>query len=839
MATSPMSIVFQHLRTTELLSDGARMTDGDLLERFVAGRDEAAFAALVRRHGQMVWGVCRRVLAGHQDAEDAFQATFLVLVRKAASVVPREMVGNWLYGVAHQTALNARANEARRRTRERQVTQMPEPADREEDLWRCLEPVLDQELSRLPNRYRTAIALCDLGGKTRKEVAQQLGVPEGTLSGWLTRGRAMLAKRLARQGLAMSAAALAAALSQNVLSAGVPAAAVSNTIKAASLLAAAQGAATGASSATVAALTEGVIKTMLWTKLKLVSAVLLVFSAAGMGATGLIYHAPQAREPTEHSVLPAQAHAGKKPGGNDTRKPEATRLATRQGKRAPSFTLSKETTYITEPLDKDGYVDYETALNERLSKDITPENNANALLWQALGPNLDGRTVLPEFFRLLKVPAPPERGEYFVGISQYATGELKLKPGEQTRELYTQQRWAAKRPWLAQDYPQIAAWLNANEKPLAVVMEATKRPEYYHPLVSRKSGDEGWYGLIGALVPGGRKYPELASALAARAMLHAGAGRFDEAWQVLLPCHRLGRLLMRGADQDEFLAGAGIDQVASDAELALLDRANPTAKQARAWLRDLQRLPPIPASADKLDPGLRFTFLNTTMLVRRDPIKTLNLLAVLTGRPRPLHRGENPGAQPALVDSLDWDSLLRAGNVWYDRLVAAHRIRDRAAREKEIDRIEEDVKALEKDTGTPAAVIEVLRRGNTPGKEVSKKLEYFLRDYFLILIRQLRRAADRTEQAQRNLHLAFALAAYRGERGGYPEKLDALAPKYLEEVPTDLYSGKALIYHRSQKGYLLYSVGVNGLDEQGHGPDDTPPGDDPSVRTPQRELKRK
>ena len=833
MATSPMSIVFQHLRTIELLSDRARMTDGDLLERFVAGPDEAAFAALVRRHGPMVWGVCRRVLAGHQDAEDAFQATFLVLVRKAASVVPREMVGNWLYGVAHKTALNARANAARRRTRERQVTQLPEPADREQDLWRDLEPVLDQELSRLPNRYRTAIALCDLEGKTRKEVAQQLGVPEGTLSGWLTRGRAMLAKRLARQGLAMSAAALAAALSQNVLSAGVPAAAVS-PIKAASLLAAGQGAAPGAISAKVAALTEGVIKTMLLTKLKLVSAVLLVFSAAGMGATGLIYHASQAGEPTEQSVFSVQ-----EPGGNDTRKPEATRLATRQAKRAPLFTLSKETTYITEPLDKDGYVDYETALNERLGKDITPENNANALLWQALGPNLDGRTVLPEFFRWLKVPAPPERGEYFVGISQYATGELKLKPGEQTRELYTQRSWAAKRPWVAPDYPQIAAWLKANEKPLAVVIEATNRPEYYHPLVSRKSGDEGWYGLFGALVPGGRKYPELASALAARAMLHAGAGRFDEAWQDLLACHRFGRLLMRGADQGEFMVGAGIDQVASDAELALLDRANPTAKQAQAWLRDLQHLPPIPPSANKLDPGLRFTFLNTTMLVQRDPIKTLNVLAILTGRPRPLPRGENPEAQPALVDLVDWDSLLRAGNVWYDRLVAAHRMKDRAAREKEIDRIEAEVKALEKDTGAPAAVIEVLRKGKASGKEVSKKLEYFLRDYFLILIRQLRRAADRTEQAQRNLHLAFALAAYRGERGGYPEKLDALAPKYLEEVPTDLYSGKALIYHPSENGYLLYSVGVNGLDEQGRGHDDTPRGDDPSVRMPQRELKRK
>jgi RNA polymerase sigma factor (sigma-70 family) len=839
MATSPMSIVFQHLRTTELLSDGARMTDGDLLERFVTGRDEAAFAALVRRHGQMVWGVCRRVLAGHQDAENAFQATFLVLVRKAASVVPREMVGNWLYGVAYQTALNARANEARRRMRERQVSQMPEPADREQDRWRDLQPVLDQELSRLPNKYRAAIALCDLGGKTRKEVAQQLGVPEGTVSGWLTRGRALLAKRLTRQGLAMSAAALAAALSQNALSAGVPAAAVSNTINAARLLAVGQGATTGVISAKVAALTEGVIKTMLLTKLKLASAVLLVFSAAGMGATGLIYCAPQAGEPTVQSVPPVQAHAGKEPGGNDAPKPEATRLATRQGKRARSFTVSKETTYITGPLDKDGYVDYETALNERIGKNITPEKNVNALLWQALGPKLDGRSVFPEFFRLLKVPAPPERGEYFVALSQYAVGELKRKPGEQIRELYRQQSWAAQRPWVALDYPQIAAWLKANEKPLAVVIEASQRPEYYHPLVSAKSGDEGWYGLLGARLPAGRKYPELANALAARAMLHAGAGRFDDAWQDVLACHRLGRLLMRGADLDEFRAGAGMDQAASSAELPLLDLAKPTAKQARAWLRNLQLLPPIPPIADKLDPEVRLTFLNTTMLVRRDPIKTLNLLAVLTGRPRALPRGQNPEAQPALVDSVDWDALLRDGNAWYDRLVAAHRIKDRTAREKAIARIEAEVKALEKDTGAPATVVEVLRKGKAPGKEVGKKLEFFLRDFFVMLIRYSRQAADQTEQAQRNLHLAFALAAYRGDRGGYPEKLDALVPKYLEEVPTDLYSGKALIYRPSENGYLLYSVGANGLDEQGHGHDDTPPGDDPSVRMPQRELKRK
>src|SRR6516162_7715318 len=262
MATSPMNEILPHLRRTVLRSDGAGMTDGELLECFVSGRDEGAFAALVRRHAAMVWGVCRRVLSCHQDAEDAFQATFLVLVRKAESVTPRHMVANWLYGVAHQTALNTRASAARRRTHERQVTDMSEPASPEQDLWRDLQPILDQELSRLPARYRSAIVLCDLEGKTRREAAGQFGVPEGTLSGWLTRGRAMMAKRLARHGLAVTSGALAAVLAPSALAAGVPASAVSATIQAASLWTAGQ-AAPGVISSQVAALTEGVLKTML------------------------------------------------------------------------------------------------------------------------------------------------------------------------------------------------------------------------------------------------------------------------------------------------------------------------------------------------------------------------------------------------------------------------------------------------------------------------------------------------------------------------------------------------------------------------------------------------
>jgi RNA polymerase sigma factor (sigma-70 family) len=297
-----MSEVIHYLRST-LLPEGADLTDGQLLECFVSRHEPAALEALVGRHGPMVWGVCRRILQNHHDAEDAFQATFLVLVRKAASIRSRARVGNWLYGVAHQTALKARATRAKRKWRESQVTVMPEPAAIEQDQWSDLQPVLDQELSRMPDKYRTVIVLCDLEGKTSKEAARQLGLPQGTVASRLARARAMLVKRLARRGLAVSAHILAAVLSEKVAAACVPAALLISTIKAVTSAAAGQAATSGLISGTVAALTEGVIKAMLLNKLMNVMTVLLVVAGLSGGA-GLIYHtqaagpakAPQASE---------------------------------------------------------------------------------------------------------------------------------------------------------------------------------------------------------------------------------------------------------------------------------------------------------------------------------------------------------------------------------------------------------------------------------------------------------------------------------------------------------------------------------------------------------------
>jgi RNA polymerase sigma-70 factor (ECF subfamily) len=284
MPTTPINNVIHYLRST-VLPERPDLTDGQLLECFLNRRDPAALEVLVRRHGAMVWGVCRRLLRNDHDAEDAFQATFLVLIRKAASVCPQSKVANWLYGVAHQTALKARATTEKRRARERPMTNVPEPAAMERNLWNDLQPVLDQEVSRLPEKYRTVIVVCELEGNTLKEAARQLGCPAGTVASRLARARAMLAKRLGRHGLAVSGGALATVLSENMASASVSISVVSSTIKAASLLAAWEAAATGAISVKLAALTEGVMKAMLLNKLRAAIAVVLILGFVATGAT--------------------------------------------------------------------------------------------------------------------------------------------------------------------------------------------------------------------------------------------------------------------------------------------------------------------------------------------------------------------------------------------------------------------------------------------------------------------------------------------------------------------------------------------------------------------------
>jgi RNA polymerase sigma factor (sigma-70 family) len=253
-------------RVRYLLQRADPTPDAELLARFVADRDADAFALLVRRHGPMVHGVCRRVLRNQADADDAFQATFLVLARRAGAVRPQGLLGNWLYGIAYRTALEARRAAAVRRARERRAAEMNTrtPATNAPD--RDLREALDRELAALPDIYRAAIVLCDLEGLSRKDAADRLGWREGTLSGRLFRARALLAARLSRLGLVIPAAGLAGLTGVSTASAAVPAALAESTIRIGVLVAA--GEAMAVAAAPVAALSEGVMKAILLSKLK-------------------------------------------------------------------------------------------------------------------------------------------------------------------------------------------------------------------------------------------------------------------------------------------------------------------------------------------------------------------------------------------------------------------------------------------------------------------------------------------------------------------------------------------------------------------------------------------
>jgi RNA polymerase sigma factor (sigma-70 family) len=312
MAVNKINGFIRRLRRDVLQRDAAGLTDGELLELYLAGRNEAAFEVLLHRHGAMVLGVCRRVLHNEADAEDAFQATFLVFVRKASSIRTRATVSNWLYGVAHNTALKAKAMNHKRHTKERAAASVPRD-EAPSEVWREIHALLDGELSHLPDKYRIPIVLCDLEGKTITEAARRLGWPQGTVATRLTRGRAQLAERLTKQWLTLTgsiaATVMSSASAQGTMSACVPASLAATTVQAATAVAAGQAAAKGLISTRVVALTEGVVKAMSITKLKTLAILVVAVMVLGGGGAIVGYSSlraePQANKQMASSVAPS------------------------------------------------------------------------------------------------------------------------------------------------------------------------------------------------------------------------------------------------------------------------------------------------------------------------------------------------------------------------------------------------------------------------------------------------------------------------------------------------------------------------------------------------------
>jgi len=287
---------------------GVGLPDAELLARWVASRDEAAFELLLHRHASLVLGVCRRLLNAPQDVEDAFQATFLLLLRKAAAVRKGESLGSWLYKVAYRVALRARGERVRS-TASAEALETVCARPEEDLLWRDLRPVLDEEVRGLPEKYRVAFILCHLQGKTNQEAADALGCPLGTVLSRLAWARERLRNRLTRRGVAVSSAVLLTVLSQNACPAAVPPSLLQATFGTLTHPAAVGTA--GAVSARAFLLAEGVRKAMFLTKLKVTTALAALACLLGLGTIAVTHRA---------EATPAPGYLGGAPADKDAEK---------------------------------------------------------------------------------------------------------------------------------------------------------------------------------------------------------------------------------------------------------------------------------------------------------------------------------------------------------------------------------------------------------------------------------------------------------------------------------------------------------------------------------------
>jgi RNA polymerase sigma factor (sigma-70 family) len=295
MHNRQLSSVVHFIR--QLADDGP--SDAQLLDRFARTRDEEAFTCLVRRHGSLVLGVCRRVLRQEQDAEDVFQATFLVLARSAASIRKKDAVGSWLHGVATRLALRARAKAARRLEQGRSTVDIPAAAGLPDIVWHDLRPILDEEINALPDKYREAFVLCHLQDVSNVRAARQLDCPVGTVLSRLARARELLRRRLTRRGVTLSSTLLVSVLAQHAGAEVVPMSWVAPTMRAALAFAAGKGTVTGLVSSQALTFAEGVFQAMFFTRMKIVAVMLLVGGIVGTAVYSQQAPADKSSDPFE------------------------------------------------------------------------------------------------------------------------------------------------------------------------------------------------------------------------------------------------------------------------------------------------------------------------------------------------------------------------------------------------------------------------------------------------------------------------------------------------------------------------------------------------------------
>jgi len=447
------------------------------------------------------------------------------------------------------------------------------------------------------------------------------------------------------------------------------------------------------------------------------------------------------------------------------------------------ISVNYETTRVTEPRMAGGAIDYLAALENHYSQGVTRENNMVVPLLEALGPSAQAKSQPRDgITNRLGIPSLAETGDYFQPREKFPA-DRNSGGGDDDAKLH-------ERPWKAAAHPQTAAWLTANEKPLAKLIEASKRTRFYYPFNAGYRPE----ALIELELPYLLYSRQSSRALVARAMMRMGENDVAGARQDLAAAHRLGGLFTQGATLIDRLVGYAIDSDASRAEQALAAGGMLDAQQARDWLAASAQLPPMNGVADGIDVSERYLYLDTMQFgARRGLTRFMTLVS------EPL----KTAAPPALLGGLApvrWGHAMEAGNGWYDRIAAAFGKTNRVERRAAVSAVTRELADYTRGAGT---YLHMLVSSEWP---------------LAMFFPALEQIADRDDAAAANrtlAQLALALAAHRAEHGGYPATLNALAPAYLATIPNDPFTDKPFTYRPSAGGYLLYSVGPDLQDDGG------------------------
>jgi hypothetical protein len=457
-------------------------------------------------------------------------------------------------------------------------------------------------------------------------------------------------------------------------------------------------------------------------------------------------------------------------------------------------TISKETTVITEPLRKDGYVDYIAALNRILGKDVTPENNALVAFWNAMGPAEVPQKDRTEYFRLLGVKSPAENGNHFILLKDF----VQQQPGAAGLDAIDEQLGKAQeRPWTKNDFPVLAAWLEANQTSLEMIIAASRRPRYYSPLLGDDSGR-----LMNVVLPASQEIRHAAQALSARAMLRLSEGKTDACWQDLLATHRLARLCGQGFCLVEALTAQSIDGAACRGDQAICQTVRLSAPDALRMRDEFSRLAPLPNVVDIVDRGERWGSLSAVVSVARGDATESNGFLEKMGN-------------AITREVVDWDIPLRITNSWFDRAVEALRKPTLKEQHQALEEFNKQLRLMADAVGGGTAS-SLPHPPNGWSERVGQRIATLLFPAIDRVNDSARISAMRVELTK----LSFSLAAYRSDNGSYPAELNALVPKYAAEIPPDVFNGGALRYINQDGGYVLYSVGRNGKDDGGRSADE-------------------